>query len=727
MGDVWLARASGPAGFEKLVVLKTIRPSQQGDADATEMFLREGTLAAMLSHPNCVQVFELGEEDGTYFIAMEYIDGLSLSRVLRRARERGRPVPIGIAVRIAMDACSGLDYAHALKDRSGTPLGLIHRDISPDNLLVSFTGATKLVDFGIAKAASGLIGEKTSTGVIKGKPGYMAPEYLRGEAFDLRVDLFALGIVLYYALVGARPFTGDNEAQIVTSVLGYREPPSARAARDDIPPALDDVLRKVLASEPGKRHATARELRSALAAAMPNVADGDAVATYLAEAWPEDDPDRQAVRQLMAGEARDSSPALPPLRSVTRPEAPTRALVTSREGATAGATTTVAGSAAPARRRWPIAVGGLAAVALAAVAMVAWPRGGEAPAPLPAPKPVAAALAKPAPKLVTILVADVANTTGQANFDGTLEPLFGIALEGARFIALTGRGEAKRLAKQLAPPRERLDDATARQVAIGERLDAVITSEIRRTGDRFTLAVTASEASSGVVIATSQLEVAGEREVLRAIPKLIAPIRRALGDPTPEDEQTEGAGGAFTAASLDAAHEFSVGMDMQSAGRFDEALVHCGKAAELDPGFARAYLCLSASAVDLDRREDAERYSKLSLEHVDRMTELERHRSRMEYFFTIRDWRHCIDEGRDMVSRYTVDANAWTNLAGCYVGEHAFKEAVDAARRAVELRPKAILQRVVLAFDCTYASDFACGETALRAASTASLNACSPT
>ncbi len=152
MADVWLARVIGMAGFEKLVVIKTILPQLAENPTFVSMFVNEGRLAAMLSHPNCVQVFELGEEGGLLFLVMEYIEGFSLSRVLQRAKELDRPPSERVLARIMMDAASGLDYAHRLSDREGRPLHLVHRDVSPDNLLISFAGQTRVVDFGIARA-----------------------------------------------------------------------------------------------------------------------------------------------------------------------------------------------------------------------------------------------------------------------------------------------------------------------------------------------------------------------------------------------------------------------------------------------------------------------------------------------------------------------------------------------------------------------------------------------
>ena len=315
MGEVWLARAGGRAGFEKLVALKTIR-NDTGAVAATEMFLREARVAALLGHPNCVQVFDLAEEAGTYVIAMEYIDGLSFARVLRRAEQRNLPIPIPVVARIAMDVASGLDYAHTLKDSTGRPLGLVHRDISLENILITFSGQTKIVDFGIAKASAVAV-EHTETGQLKGKYAYMSPEYLRGEPIDARADLFALGVVVFRALTRRKPFDGDTDVHVTTAIISTTPAPRVRDLRPDVSEPLDDVVATMLAKNPRERFDNARAMRSALVAAVPDAADIDAVGAYMTALWSEDDEDRVAVRRLIAGEHSSSSAVL----SATPPSA----------------------------------------------------------------------------------------------------------------------------------------------------------------------------------------------------------------------------------------------------------------------------------------------------------------------------------------------------------------------------------------------------------------------
>ncbi|MDP3153304.1 MAG: serine/threonine-protein kinase [Archangium sp.] len=320
MAEVWLARSLGMAGFEKLVVLKTILPTLAQSPQFVAMFVNEGRLAAMLSHPNCVQIFDLGQEGDWLYIAMEYLEGFSLARVLKRAKTKGVALSERIVARIIMDAASGLDYSHRLKDREGRDLGIVHRDVSPDNLLVGFSGQVKLVDFGIAKAATpALIAAATTAGTVKGKHGYIAPEYLLGQPLDGRADVFALGVVLYRALTGKRPFQGETEAAISMAVVS--DPP--RPPLEVMPslnPALAAVALMALEKDPANRFETARAMRQAIEVAVVHAAENEEVAELMNELWPEGDEERVALHNLSSGLSEESSS--PALRSVVSSTSP---------------------------------------------------------------------------------------------------------------------------------------------------------------------------------------------------------------------------------------------------------------------------------------------------------------------------------------------------------------------------------------------------------------------
>ncbi|MFY0564257.1 protein kinase domain-containing protein [Archangium lansingense] len=253
MAEVFLAKAVGPMGFEKTLVVKRILPELAAEPDFVQMFLSEAKLAARLTHPNIVQIFDFGESEGSYFLAMEYIDGPSLRTLIKRAAAQGKPLPPEVCARIISLACEGLAFAHDFTDpETGEAQGLIHRDVSPDNILLSRQGAVKVVDFGIAKATGQ--SRKTESGVVKGKLPYMPPEQLRAKPLDRRADVYALGVVLYELLTGQRPYASESEAGLMQAILFEPHTPAAEI-REDLPFPLRRILNKVLSKDRDQRYA----------------------------------------------------------------------------------------------------------------------------------------------------------------------------------------------------------------------------------------------------------------------------------------------------------------------------------------------------------------------------------------------------------------------------------------------------------------------------------------
>jgi len=260
MAEVWLAEQKGIEGFSRQVVVKRILPGFANDPSFVSMFLNEARVASQLSHPNVVQIHDLGEREGEYFLAMEYIHGRDLGRVMHRSLELGRWVSPAVALRIIAYACAGLHYAHTRADPQGRPLGLVHRDISAQNILVSFDGAVKLVDFGIAKAANESTG--TQTGMVKGKFAYMSPEQAAGQPLDARSDIFSLGLVLYELLTAVRPLKKDTDlATWHAAIRGEIAKPSDVA---DVSPHLDALVMHALAKRAEERYPDAGAFQMAI-------------------------------------------------------------------------------------------------------------------------------------------------------------------------------------------------------------------------------------------------------------------------------------------------------------------------------------------------------------------------------------------------------------------------------------------------------------------------------
>jgi serine/threonine protein kinase len=262
MATVHRAETQGVEGFRRPVALKRLHPHLAADADLVKSFVHEARLASHLRHANCAQTYDLGKFEDTYFIAMEYVPGATVMQLIQQCNAAAGLMPIAIALNILIQTLDGLDHAHNLSDESGKPLGIIHRDVSPSNVIVSNTGVVKLIDFGIAKAES-MGAARTQTGLIKGKFGYVAPEYTYGQ-LDLRADLFAVGVIAHEILTGRRLFEGkDNFETLELLRSGPIQPPSRY--RSDVMRDLDDIVMTALQRDPALRWQSASAMRTALA------------------------------------------------------------------------------------------------------------------------------------------------------------------------------------------------------------------------------------------------------------------------------------------------------------------------------------------------------------------------------------------------------------------------------------------------------------------------------
>ena len=260
MAEVYLALSRGPNGFNKLVVLKLLRTHLAEDNEFLRMFLDEARLAARLNHANIVQTYEVGVEGGRHCIVMEYLEGRTYAEV--EAATRPEPIALSLGVRVLADTLAALHHAHELCDVDGRPLGLVHRDVSPHNILVTYDGQVKLLDFGIAKAADD--GARTKTGVFKGKLRYTAPERFAGEDSDRRSDIFSVGVMLWQLLTRRRLWSGLNELAVMQHLASRAPIASPRSVNPDVPERLDEICIQALAASPADRFATAAEMQDAL-------------------------------------------------------------------------------------------------------------------------------------------------------------------------------------------------------------------------------------------------------------------------------------------------------------------------------------------------------------------------------------------------------------------------------------------------------------------------------
>jgi eukaryotic-like serine/threonine-protein kinase len=264
MACVWVAKSRGKHGFEKTVALKTILPALSAEPRFRRMFLHEAKVAAGIEHPNVAQILDLGESEGLLYVVMAWVDGESLEALDRAAERAGSTLPIPVVVRVMADLCAGLHAAHELRDARGRPLNLVHRDISPQNILISSAGIVKLIDFGVVKARDDAA-EVTTIGTIKGKLRYMAPEQARGLPIDRRADIWAVGATLYRLLARRPAFGGKTPLSVVKRLTEQQTP---EPLPPNVPWALTSIVLRALAFDPDRRYRTAAELGAALEALL---------------------------------------------------------------------------------------------------------------------------------------------------------------------------------------------------------------------------------------------------------------------------------------------------------------------------------------------------------------------------------------------------------------------------------------------------------------------------
>ena len=293
MAEVYLARTAGAAGFEKLVAIKRIHPHHAADAGFGSMLLDEAKLSVALSHRNIVQTLDLGCVDGAYVLVMEHVEGYDAHHVLDTLRRAGRLLPVDLAAHVIAEVCRGLDYAHGHRDEQGEPAGIVHRDVSPQNVLLSFAGEVKIADFGIAKANSRQ--SDPESGVIKGKYFYMSPEQAWAEPLDHRSDIFSAGVVLWELLVGER-LHERSHIQSLLDAVRRAEVPAPSSRRDEVPEELDAIVARATATNPARRYADAGAM-------------ADALLAYLARRAPIHAP--RQIEEMLAGMPPPSPPGVP--------------------------------------------------------------------------------------------------------------------------------------------------------------------------------------------------------------------------------------------------------------------------------------------------------------------------------------------------------------------------------------------------------------------------------
>jgi tetratricopeptide (TPR) repeat protein len=682
MATVHVGKLSAEGGFSRVVAIKQLYANFARDPNFRSMFLDEARLVARIRHAHVVSTLDVIDQDGELFLVMEYVHGPSLARVVRDLGGRGESMPIGVAASIVGDALEGLHAAHEARSEVGAPLCIVHRDVSPPNVIVGTDGIGRVLDFGVAHAADRL--GRTVPGQVKGKPSYMAPEQAQGEEVDRRVDVYAASAVLWELLAGERVFQAESAAGVMLRhVHETPEPPSRRRA--GIPAELDALVLRGLAKRPDDRFATAREMAEALEKAVERPSRAE-IGAWLERSSVAFFAERDAL--LARAEPRTdvavskSAPDAAPLRRVPSPW----------------------------RRRSALATAVTIAAVAAGYGAVATPkRTAEPPSPAAASSPprIPTGTAR-AP--VKLLVPDFTNTTGEPAFDPALGLLFREIINDSPETITGFAKRATAVARTLFVD----GDAHADTGGIGERAwtlaaatvgaPAIVLGSVTKEPAGYRVRVRLVDPLSGGAWLDRAGIAASPDATLGLAADMALAVREALGD-TSTQEQRARAGDAFRYTSLTAASAYARACDATQNGSWDVALREAGAAVAADPSFAMGQFALALAYGNAGRNEDAERTYLAVLAHIDRLSEANRLMASGLYFTVRREPAKAVEQLSQYVERYPANFGGAMDLANAYFAMRDMPSAVREGRRAFGLGSAPIALANLSLYEA-YAGDF---------------------